>query len=126
MHNLYLHFSDHLVDSSLIGLTLQETYRHIGLALHANLSFDLSFDMKNHEHWLGLQTLGKGIPVSSEALPLWNIVTAFRRSSEDLLFIILLVALCLMADSNNMAFLSYLLILKTFCLCWLSSIYTLT
>ena len=80
------------MDSSLIGLTLQETYRHIGLALHADLSFDLSFDkaiLKNLGHWLGLQTLGRRIPVSSEDLPLWDIVvTAFYRGSEDLLFTI--------------------------------------
>ena len=53
------------MDSSLIGLTLQETYGHIGLALHADLSFDLSFDkaiLMNLGHWLGLQTLGRGIP----------------------------------------------------------------
>ena len=52
------------MDSSLIGLTLWEAYRHIGLALHADLSFDLSFDkviLKNLNCWLGLQTLGRSI-----------------------------------------------------------------
>ena len=44
LHNSYLDFLDHLVDSSLIGLTLQEIYRHIDLPLRAYLSSDLSFD----------------------------------------------------------------------------------
>ena len=44
LHNLYLDFLDHLMDSSLIVLTLQKTHRHIVLALHADVSFDLSFD----------------------------------------------------------------------------------
>ena len=84
LHNIYLDFLDHLMDSTLIGLTLQETYRHVGLALQADLSVDLSFDkaiLKNLGRWLGLQTLGRGMPVSSEDLPLWDIVvTAFHRS----------------------------------------------
>ena len=71
------------MDSPLLGLTLQETYRHVGLALQADLSVDLSFDkaiLKNLGRWLGLQTLGRGMPVSSEDLPLWDIVvTAFHR-----------------------------------------------
>ena len=97
------------MDSPVIGLTLQETYRHIGLALHVDLSFDLSFDkviLKNLGYWLGLQTLGRVIPVSSEDLPLWDIViTAFHRGSEDLLFVIPFVAQVFMAGSGSMAFL---------------------
>ena len=102
------------MDSSLmIGLTLQETYRHIGLALHVDLSFDLSFDkaiLKNLGSWLGLQTLGRGIPVSSE------VVTAFHRGSEDLLFAIPFVVQIFMAGSSRMAFLPCPLVLETFCL----------
>ena len=40
-------------------LTLEESYRRIGLAFTADLSFNLSFDraiLKNLSHWLGLQT----------------------------------------------------------------------
>ena len=51
LHNLYLDSLDHLVDSSLIGLTLQETYnRHISLALHGD--FDkTSTIVKNRDSW---------------------------------------------------------------------------
>ena len=97
------------MDSPMVGLTLQETYKHIGLALHADMSFDLSFDkaiLKNLGHWLGLQTLGRGIPVSSEDLPLWDIVvTPFHRGSEDLLFAIPFVAQIFTAGSSSVAFL---------------------
>ena len=45
---------------SLIDLlTLEESYRRIGLAFTADLSFNLSFDratLKNLSYWLGLQT----------------------------------------------------------------------
>ena len=102
-------FLDVLVDSSLFSLVLQETYRLINLAFHADLSFVLSFDkaiLKNLGHWLGLQTLGRGIPVFTEDLPLWDIVvTAFHRGSEDLLCAIPFVAQIFMAGSCNMAFL---------------------
>ena len=57
------------MDSSLIGLTLQATYKHVGLALHAHLSFNLSFDMavlENLCHWFDLQTLERGIPVPTK------------------------------------------------------------
>ena len=101
----------------MIGLTLQETYRHISLAWHADLSFDLSFDkaiLKNLGCWLGLQTLGRGIPVSSEGLPLWDIVvTAFHRGSEDLLFAIPFAWLVPVAWPSCPA----PLVLETFCLC---------
>ena len=51
LHSLYLDSLDHLVDSSLIGLTLQETYnRHISLALHGG--FDkTSTIVKNLDSW---------------------------------------------------------------------------
>lgn len=48
------------------------SYRHIGAALHADLSFDLSFDediLNNLDHWFNLQTFGMGILVSTEDLP---------------------------------------------------------
>ena len=79
LHTLYLHFLDHLADSSLNSLTLEESYRRIGLDFNADSSFNLSFDsaiLKNLSHWLGLQTLTKGIPVSAEALPLLDIVSS--------------------------------------------------
>ena len=83
MHTLYLHFLDHLANSSLNSLTLKESYRHIGLAFNADLLFNLSFDsaiLKNLSHWLGLQTLVKGVPVSADAVPLSDIViTASHR-----------------------------------------------
>ena len=83
-------FLDHLADSSLNSLILEESCRRIGLAFNADSSFDLSFDsaiLKNLSYWLGLQTLAKGIPVSAEALPLLDIViTASRRGPQDLLF----------------------------------------
>ena len=57
----------------------------LGTALHADLSFDLSFDrvvLKN----LDSLTLARNIPVSAEALPLLDIVvTAFHIGSQDLL-----------------------------------------
>ena len=56
LHTLYLHFwTIWLIDL----LTLEESYRRIGLAFTADLSFNLSFDraiLKNLSHWLGLQT----------------------------------------------------------------------
>ena len=99
---------DHLADSSLNSLTLEESYRHIGLAFNADSSFNLSFDsaiLKNLSHWLGLQTLAKGIPVSAEALPLLDIViTASHRGPQDLLFAVPFVAQIFMAASSSMAF----------------------
>ena len=54
------------------------------------VSFNLSFDraiLKNLCHWLGLQTLARGVPISAEALPLSDIViTASCRGPQDLLF----------------------------------------
>ena len=41
-------------------LTLEESYRHIGLAFNADLSFNLSFDraiLKNISHWLAYRLL---------------------------------------------------------------------
>ena len=90
MHTLYLHFLDRLANSSLNSLTLKESYRHIGLAFNADLLFNLSFDsaiLKNLSHWLGLQTLVKGVSVSADAVPLSDIViTASHRGPQDLLF----------------------------------------
>ena len=40
----YTYFLDHLADSSLNSLTLMESYRHIGLAFNAGLSFNLSIN----------------------------------------------------------------------------------
>ena len=95
------------MDSSLIGLTLQETYRHVSLAVHADLSFDLSFDtavLENLCHWFDLQTHGRGIPVSTTDFPLWDIfITTPHRGSEDLLFAILFIALFLMAGSSRLS-----------------------
>ena len=108
LHTLYLHFLDHLADPSLNNLTLEESYRRIGLAFNADLLFNLSFDsaiLKNLSHWLGLQTLAKGLPVSAEALPLLDIViTASRRGPQDLLFAVPFVAQIFMAASSSMAF----------------------
>ena len=99
---------DHLADPSLNNLTLEESYRCIGLAFNADLSFNLSFDsaiLKNLSHWLGLQTLAQGIPVSAEALPLLDIViTASHRGPQDLLFAVPFVAQIFMAASSSMAF----------------------
>ena len=90
------------------SLTLEESYRHIGLTFNADTSFNLSFDsaiLKNLGHWLSLQTLAKGVPISAEALPLLNIViTASRRGPQDLLFIVPFVAQIFMAASSSMAF----------------------
>ena len=62
------------MDSSLAALVLQETYKHISSALQVDLSFDVSFDsvvLKILGHWLGLQTIARGI---SASVPLWDIV----------------------------------------------------
>ena len=67
LHLLYLDFLNSFVDSSLAGLVLQEIYKRISSVLQTDLSFDVSFDsivLKNLGHWLGLQTIAKGIPVS--------------------------------------------------------------
>ena len=105
LHTLYLDFLDCLGDSSLRSLTLQESYRRIGLAFHADLSFNPSFDktiLKNLCHWLGLQTLARGFPVSTEALPLCDIIiTAYHRGSQDLLFAVPLATQILMAGSHS-------------------------
>lgn len=73
------------MDFPLIDLTLQESFRCVGLTLCTDLSFNPSFDrtiLKNLGHWLGLQTLAQGIPVSVDALPLWDIVlTIFHKGS---------------------------------------------
>ena len=53
------------MDSSFAALVLQETHKHISSALQVDLSFDVSFDLivlKNLGHWLGLQTIARGIP----------------------------------------------------------------
>ena len=108
MHTLYLRFLDHLANSSLNSLTLKESYRHIGLAFNADLLFNLSFDsaiLKNLSHWLGLQTLVKGVSVSADAVPLSDIViTASHRGPQDLLFAVPFVAQIFMAASSSMAF----------------------
>ena len=108
MHTLYLHFLDHLANSSLNSLTLKESYRHIGLAFNADLLFNLSFDsalLKNLSHWLGLQTLVKGVPVSADAMPLSDIVIiASHRGPQDLLFTVPFVAQIFMTASSSMAF----------------------
>ena len=67
LHILHMDFLDNLVDSPLAGLVLQETYKHIGFALNADLSFHLSFDkviLKNLGHWLSLQTFARCVRVS--------------------------------------------------------------
>ena len=108
MHTLYLHFLDHLANSSLNSLILKESYRHIGLAFNADLLFNLSFDsaiLKNLSHWLGLQTLVKGVPVSADAVPLSDIVIiASHRGPQDLLFTVPFVAQIFMTASSSMAF----------------------
>ena len=46
---------------------MQETYKHTGFALTIELLFELSFDknvLKNFCHWLGQQTIAKGIKTS--------------------------------------------------------------
>jgi len=59
------------------------------------LSFDLSFDNVFFEHWLGLQTIVRGIPVS---VPLCHVVaTAFNRGYQDLLFVLPFVTQLLLA-----------------------------
>ena len=109
LHNLYLNFLNHLVDSSLIDLYQETIGIAIGLALHVNLSFDLSFNkpaiLKNLGHWLGLQTLGRGILFLLK-ICLWGIViTALHRGSEDIIFAILFVVQFPMAGSSTVAFL---------------------
>ena len=108
MHTLYLHFLDHLANSSLNSLTLKESYRYIGLAFNADLLFNLSFDsaiLKNLSHWLSLQTLVKGVSVSADAVPLSDIViTASHRGPQELLFAVPFVAQIFMAASSSMAF----------------------
>ena len=120
MHTLYLHFLDHLANSSSNSLTLKESYKHIGLAFNADLLFNLSFDsaiLKNLSHWLGLQTLVKGVPVSADAVPLSDIViTASHRGPQDLLFAVPFVAQIFMAASSSMAFQPPFLALGSFCL----------
>ena len=90
LHLLYLDFLDSFVDSSLAALVLQETYKCISSVLQVDLSFDKSFDptvLKNLGHWLGLQTIARGIPVSA---PLWDIVfSAFDRDPQDLLLVLI-------------------------------------
>ena len=85
-----------------------ESYRRIGLAVNADLSFDLSFDraiLNNLGHWLGLQTLARGVPVCADTLPLSDIVlTASRRGPQDLLFAVPFVAQIFMAASSSVAF----------------------
>ena len=110
--NLHAHliftFLDHLANSSLNSLTLKESYRHIGLAFNTDLLFNLSFDsaiLKNLSHWLGLQTLVKGVSVSADAVPLSDIViTASHRGPQDLLFAVPFVTQIFMAASSSMAF----------------------
>ena len=107
-HALYLRFLDHLANSSLYSLTLMESYRRVGLAVNADLSFDLSFDrviLNNLGHWLGLQTLARGVPVCADTLPLSDIVlTASRRGPQDLQLAVPFVAQIFMAASSSVAF----------------------
>ena len=85
-----------------------ESYRRIGLAVNADLSFDLSFDraiLNNLGHWLGLQTLARGVPVCADTLPLSDIVlTASRRGPQDLQLAVSFVAQIFMAASSSVAF----------------------
>ena len=89
-------------------LTLEESYRRIGLAFNVDLPFNLSFDraiLKNLSYWLGLQTLVKGVPVSADAVLLSDIIiTASCRGPQDLLFAIAFIAQIFMAASSSMAF----------------------
>lgn len=61
---------EYLVDTGdfhLAGLVVQETYKHTGFALTIELLFELSFDknvLKNLCHWLGQQTIAKGILIN--------------------------------------------------------------
>ena len=53
-------------DFHLTCLVLQETYNHTGFSLTIEL-FELSFDknvLKNLCHWLGLQTIARGILIN--------------------------------------------------------------
>ena len=106
------------------------SYGHIGAALHADLLFDLSLDediLNNLDHWFNLQTFGMGILVSTEDLPLWDIVvTASHRGFENLILAILFVAQFLMVGFSGLAVLPCPLMLVTFCLWRLSPIHTLT
>ena len=85
-----------------------ESYRRIGLAVNADLSFDLSFDraiFNNLGHWLGLQALARGVPVCADTLPLSDIVlTASRRGPQDLQLAVPFVAQIFMAASSSVAF----------------------
>ena len=85
-----------------------ESYRCIGLAVNADLSFDLSFDraiLNNLGHWLGLQTLARGVPVCADTLPLSDVVlTASRRGPQDLQLAVPFVAQIFMAASSSVAF----------------------
>ena len=85
-----------------------ESYRRIGLAVNADLSFDFSFDraiLNNLGHWLGLQTLARGVPVCADTLPLSDIVlTASRRGPQDLQLAVPFVAQIFMAASSSVAF----------------------
>ena len=89
LHTLYLHFwTIWLIDL----LTLEESYRHIGLAFTADLSFNLSFDrviLKNLIVIGWACRLVKGVPVSADAVPLSDIViTASCTGPQDLLFLL--------------------------------------
>ena len=81
----------------------------IGLALYVNLSFDLSFNkpaiLKNLGHWLGLQTVGRGILFLLKICLCGILITALHRGSKDFIFAILFVVQFLMAGSGTVAFL---------------------
>ena len=67
LHKFCLDFLDYLVNSSLIDLTLQKTYKQHAYwsCFTCELAFDLSFDkviLKTLGHWHGLLTFGIGIP----------------------------------------------------------------
>ena len=59
----------------------------------------------NLGHWLGLQTLARGVPVCADTLPLSDIVlTASRRGPQDLKLAVPFVAQIFMAASSSVAF----------------------
>ena len=67
---------------------MKESYRRIGLAFTADLSFNLSFDR-------AILVIGwacrlvKGVPVSADAVPLSDtVITASHRGPQDLLFLL--------------------------------------
>ena len=61
--------------------------------------------MNNLGHWLGLQTLARGVPVCADTLPLSDIVlTASRRGPQDLQLAVPFVAQIFMAASSSVAF----------------------